>query len=86
MWDKQNGLCYLCERPLSDSTTDIVIDHDHDHCPDNKSCPLCQRGLACRKCNIAIGLVDDDPDLLRKIAANLDRVKPVIKARLRDAT
>lgn len=82
MWDKQQGCCYLCEQPLPDNTSEVMIDHDHDHCPPNSSCPLCQRGLACKKCNWAIGVVADNPDLLRRIASNLERVMPIIKARI----
>ena len=82
MWDQQEGCCYLCEQPLPNNTSEVMIDHDHAHCAPNSSCPLCQRGLACKRCNWAIGVVADNPDLLRRIADNLERVMPIVKARI----
>ncbi len=75
MWTEQDGRCYLCGEPLRPGR-DLHIDHDHSCCPRNKSCSYCRRGLACARCNTLIGLAEDDPDLLRKIA---DSLAPVLK-------
>lgn len=69
MWDLQGGRCYLCADPLFRGA---VIDHDHACCPAGKSCRRCRRGLACQRCNRLIGMVHDQPALLRRIADNLD--------------
>jgi hypothetical protein len=69
MWRAQNGCCYLCEEPLERGKTHI--DHDHQCCPQGKSCVLCRRGLACKTCNWAIGHLGDDPDKIRRVADNL---------------
>ena len=73
----QSGCCYLCADPLSDDGRNVNVDHDHSCCSRGKSCRYCRRGLACTRCNTLIGLADDNPDLLRRIAANLE---PAVKA------
>jgi hypothetical protein len=79
LWQEQDGKCYLCNRELDPSTTDI--DHDHSCCPQGKSCKACRRGLACRKCNSLIGFADDDPALLRQIADALEAAKSAVTER-----
>jgi Recombination endonuclease VII len=51
---------------------DWAIDHDHGCCPKNKSCGKCIRGLLCHPCNLALGMVKDDPKRLRKLAQYLE--------------
>jgi hypothetical protein len=43
---------------------------------------LCRRGLACNRCNTLIGTVADDPELLRRIAGNLELVLAATALRL----
>lgn len=69
-WAAQDGRCYLCGTPA----VKPVIDHDHECCQPGRSCPACRRGIACDRCNRLIGMVGDDPDLLRRIAGNLELV------------
>ena len=71
IWQHQGGRCYLCEEPLVRGKTHI--DHDHACCPEGRSCHLCRRGLACRRCNWIIGWSDEDPSRLRRIADNFER-------------
>lgn len=85
MLDGQAGLCYLCQRPLPADRSKVAVDHDHQHCRPGRSCGHCRRGLAHPACNSAIGQLLDDPDLLRTVAANLERAKEVTAARLRAA-
>ena len=74
LWAAQDGRCYLCEDPLPEGGGNlVVVEHDHRCCPQNRSCSRCRRGLACQRCNTLIGLAGDDPKLLRRIAANLER-------------
>lgn len=68
----QHGCCYLCGNVLTPNMEKVHVDHDHRCCPSGKSCTLCRRGLACMKCNLVAGLACDDPDLLRRIANNLE--------------
>jgi hypothetical protein len=58
MFKEQDGKCYLCNnaherRPLN-------VDHDH------KTGEV--RKLLCDKCNMALGLVDDNSELLQRMA------------------
>lgn len=51
--EEQEGRCRICnnERPL-------VVDHDHDTGR--------FRGLLCQQCNAMLGMVGDDPEVLRR--------------------
>lgn len=67
----QGGVCAVCEKECSRGTN-LSVDHDHDCCPGTKSCGKCVRGLLCRSCNVAIGNLLDDPNLLRAAASYLE--------------
>ena len=61
---RQGGLCAICRQPQRHATMRrLVIDHDHF--------TGAFRGLLCSNCNQALGLMGDDPDLLRQAAAYL---------------
>ena len=87
LWDAQDGRCYLCGRELQEDATygrggAVVIDHDHRCCPPRRSCDYCRRGLACHPCNRAIGLLNDDPELLRRVADALEATLARVDKRL----
>lgn len=69
-----NGHCIICKK----SVKSLVVDHDHSHHPVTPSygCPLCVRGLICANCNIAMGVVRDNPETLDNMAAYLRQSKP----------
>lgn len=69
--DEQGGDCALCLSPLDD---DISIDHDHGCCPGEASCGQCVRGLLHKRCNRALGMFGDDPNLLRLALDYLTKV------------
>ena len=87
-WQAQEGRCYLCGGELSDEVTPggrmrgVVIDHDHRCCPRMRSCPICRRGLACHRCNKAVGLFKDDPALMRRVADALEAASFEVTKRL----
>jgi hypothetical protein len=62
--EAQGGVCAVCGRPPPDGS---VLDADHDHRA-NKP-----RGLLCRGCNQALGLLGDDPELIDALAAYVRR-------------
>lgn len=66
MITEQGGACKLCRGELGDTWT---VDHDHACCPKAYTCGMCVRGVLCRRCNIAIGMLNEDPELL--IAASI---------------
>ncbi len=70
--EAQGGGCAICKLALVSSKT-THIDHDHACCPGKKSCGACVRGVLCHRCNLALGMFDDDPARLRDAAAYLDR-------------
>ncbi len=67
----QNGLCAICGRPeraAKKSTGKpyfLSVDHDHETGR--------VRGLLCRTCNSAIGMLEDDQELFRAAIAYLAR-------------
>lgn len=59
--DKQGGVCPICR-----TDEDLVVDHDHD--------TGIVRGLLCRRCNSAVGLLQDDPAMCRRAVAYLENI------------
>ena len=51
--------CPLCLRVRSEDKG-LVVDHDHDCCPGNRSCGECVRGFICQGCNNALGRLDKE--------------------------
>lgn len=79
LWERQQGLCYLCKEPLDADTKNVHVDHDHNCCSGQRSCGKCVRGLACQLCNQGIGQFKDDPDRMRKVADNLEKANDALK-------
>jgi len=61
--DKQNGKCIICGKTAIDNKKDLAVDHDH------KTGKI--RGLLCNNCNVAVGFMQDNPDLALGINAYL---------------
>jgi len=55
LWYTQDGRCAICDKFFAEKK-DICIDHNH------KTGEI--RGLLCKRCNIGIGLFDDNHELL----------------------
>jgi hypothetical protein len=74
----QNGLCAICGKPETKArsngvTLPLAIDHCHKTRQGGKSKGI--RGLLCQACNIGLGKFDDEPELLRKAAAYLEKYR-----------
>ena len=71
MFESQKGCCKICERHLNEVSNKhkkaLCVDHCHD--------TNVVRGLLCDKCNRAIGLFNDSPDLLLKAKLYLEKFK-----------
>lgn len=66
LFEAQKGLCPICEgilNPPPDRTTHI----DHDHVSHKV------RGLLHNRCNMALGLLSESPEVLRKAADYLEK-------------
>lgn len=64
MMKEQGGKCKIC---LSTPSDTLVVDHCHES--------LIVRGLLCRKCNAAIGFMNDDIKLVRRAVAYLEETQ-----------
>lgn len=71
---EQGGVCAICGRdePNAHGRTGKQFRLSVDHCHETGAV----RGLLCQKCNRAIGLLDDDPGLMRKAISYLLRNRP----------
>jgi predicted RNA-binding Zn-ribbon protein involved in translation (DUF1610 family) len=66
MSEEQSGLCLICGlSPVGRGKTDLLV-VDHCHATGNV------RGLLCGFCNIAIGLMKDDPQIVTRAARYLE--------------
>lgn len=75
MMEEQNGVCKICSQPEKsvDHRTGQVRHLAVDHCHVNGHV----RGLLCSDCNTAIGLLGDNPELLRKAAEYVEERQPL---------
>ena len=68
----QGGCCAICrtDHPgvssskFRNDNQRFSVDHDHSCCPGKMSCGSCVRGLLCRNCNVGIGSLRDDPQII----------------------
>jgi len=68
MVNTNGAMCAICgERPWTD------IDHDHRCCPGSYSCGKCVRGLLCNQCNVAAGLLRDNPGTIRSMLRYIEK-------------
>lgn len=82
LFDKQGGVCALCKQPETwkgrgGKVLPLAVDHDQKCCPTErnkwKTCGSCIRGLLCRRCNQALGILNEDVELLRRMVAYVKR-------------
>ena len=65
IWN-QNNKCLICKETFKVTGKKLTIHVDHCH-KSNKV-----RGLLCARCNVGLGLFNDDPDRLRVAIAYLE--------------
>lgn len=61
--EAQGGRCPICGASFSDASVETVIDHDHEE--------NFVRGILCRTCNAALGLLGDDLETVIRAAEYL---------------
>ena len=77
--EKQNGVCAGCNAPPKTggrAGSNRALSVDHDHATGDI------RGLLCQGCNAALGLAKNSPDLLRALAAYLEKPPEIYKQQL----
>lgn len=62
----QQGVCRVCKRPPKTGDS-LCVDHDHTCCPGKRSCGNCLRGLLCRSCNLALGYLKEDEQIISEM-------------------
>lgn len=67
----QKNCCAICKRTRAEFGRRWPIDHDHKCCPGVRWCGKCIRGLLCMRCNMAIGMLLDDPNFLENAISYL---------------
>ena len=60
-----NPYCVICNKKSIKRL--LSQDHDHTCCIEGTGCSKCKRGLICNKCNIALGMVNDDTTILQNM-------------------
>lgn len=73
LWDVQEGLCAVCLSSLSDIPAHLI---HRDHCHTTNTA----RGVLCHKCNVGLGMFNDNVDLLTRAIGYLKR--PSIEAEI----
>jgi hypothetical protein len=76
----QGGRCAICRTQTPGGRGGWHVDHRHDFTPHDKRG---HRGLLCHACNVALGLLKDDPDITYAAAGYLNAWNDRIARRLR---
>ena len=72
LFAEQEGKCLGCQRHQSELPDTLCV--DHNHATGNI------RGLLCRKCNAALGLLRDNKETLARLQAYLERPELILVA------
>lgn len=67
MFESQGGCCAICGVHQDNLSKALVVDHDHNCCPDVPTCGKCSRSLLCDACNTSLGFVKEDESILRSM-------------------
>lgn len=71
MWMERNGKCDCCGeseiKTRADTGEPYLLGVDHDHVTGEV------RGMLCSRCNVALGMLDDNPDRIRKLLSYIER-------------
>jgi hypothetical protein len=72
---EQGGGCKICgTKTPGHQRKNFAVDHDHTCCPGTvKHCGKCFRGLLCTRCNLILGELKDDTELLNKMITYLNQ-------------
>lgn len=60
----QGDCCAICKIHKSEFKDSLYVDHDRSCCPSRVTCGSCIRGILCRNCNFALGLLKDNEEII----------------------
>ena len=69
---ERQGGCAICGHDVPGSKG-WMVDHDHECCDSEKSCPQCRRGVLCGWCNKMLAYAFDRPQILTSAVKYLKR-------------
>lgn len=78
MLKKCKNMCESCQ----DNLTEPHVDHDHACCEGLSSCGKCVRGLLCKRCNTALGMLGDSLETIKRLTAYLKKHKKRIVGKI----
>ena len=81
----QGGVCTICLKPetrvaSNGKVNNMTVDHDHTCCNGPFSCGKCIRKLLCHACNVSVGLLNENPDRMRRMAEYIESYKRAVGA------
>ena len=68
----QNGVCYICGGKERTNKKRLSIDHNHLCHSEGSACKKCIRKLLCHQCNMALGAIKDNINILKKMISYLE--------------
>lgn len=71
-WEEQEGHCAVCNKPLN---LDVKHNGAKAHADHEHTEPPKPREILCGNCNVGLGNFQDNPELLRKAAAYVEKHK-----------
>ena len=76
LYEQQNGLCPVCDQPLRPDDR-LALDHPHsaDAMHDIHTLAAAITGLLHNTCNVGLGMLNDDPTVLRRAAGYIERTR-----------
>jgi len=72
---EQNFRCKLCKVEVIAGKRILDIDHDHKCCPTSFSCGKCIRGLLCSSCNLSVGHIEKNIQIIDKIQGYINEIR-----------
>ena len=70
--NEQGGVCFICKGTW---VKVLVVDHDHDCCPGEKTCGKCLRALLCGNCNAGLGWFKHDIKVMESAIKYMQEVR-----------
>ena len=75
-YEQQHGLCPVCDQPLNlEDSPHLDHPHSAEAMHDVHTLAAAVTGLLHRTCNVGLGMLNDDPTVLRRAARYIERTR-----------